>query len=297
MVEIVCKTLVYCLDVQYSFLCYVVYFFRFGSWVHFVQKMVPDLPFKLTTPWTHQIHFACTCLPKLPQMHKFCVPFWHIWFHFWQYIDELADRHTDWHMLWLWCPKFSLFCCPLINLSFCLPHLLKDLLLFYFVHANHCWIAYWSLLDVFINFYLCDLFSHLVVNFHNVYSILCSIFFFGNMLLCWRSVFQSTTEWWDSDGLGDPSLYVCPLFTGLALQEHDANFPFPIWCCLCSSSFLCPVPSCIQVALHWPLLPLHPPDVQVLHTDERRGCEAACKAVGSYTNPWDSLLASWSHLL
>lgn len=103
------------------------------SWVHFVQKMVPDLPLKLTAPWTHQIDFACTCLQKLPQMHKFCVPFWHIWFHFWQYIDALADQHTDWHMLWLWCPKFSLFWCPLINLSICLPHLLKDLLLFYFV--------------------------------------------------------------------------------------------------------------------------------------------------------------------
>ena len=36
--EIVCKTLVYCLDVQYSFLCYVVYFFRFGFLGSFCAK-------------------------------------------------------------------------------------------------------------------------------------------------------------------------------------------------------------------------------------------------------------------
>jgi hypothetical protein len=31
---------------------------------------------------------------------------------------------------------------------------------------------------------------------------------------------------------------------------------------------------------------------QVLRIDERRGCKVACKAVGSYINPWDSLQAS-----
>ncbi|CAN6281794.1 unnamed protein product [Urochloa humidicola] len=74
------------------------------------------------------------------------------------------------------------------------------------------------------------------------------------------------------------------------LQQSDET-PM-VWEILLYISFLCPVPSSIQGALHWPLPPLHPSDVQVLHTDERRGCEAAREAVGSYINPWDSLLAS-----
>ncbi|KAF8681894.1 hypothetical protein HU200_045342 [Digitaria exilis] len=63
----------------------------------------------------------------------------------------------------------------------------------------------------------------------------------------------------------------------LVLQQSDET-PMVWEILLYIRSFLCPVPSSIQVALHWPLPPLRPSDVQVLHTDQRRGCEAACEA-------------------
>lgn len=48
---------------------------------------------------------------------------------------------------------------------------------------------------------------------------------------------QATARWWDTNGLGDASVYLYPLFTRLALSEYDAHLSVPLWCALCHCAF------------------------------------------------------------
>ena len=58
--------------------------------------------------------------------------------------------------------------------------------------------------------------------------------------ICLSSVLQATTKRWNSDGLGNASLYLHPLFTWLALPKHNADLPLPIRRNLCCYTFSIP---------------------------------------------------------
>lgn len=112
-----------------------------------------------------------------------------------------------------------------------------------------------------------------------------------------KLIFQATARWRNAYGVGNAPLYIHPLFTGLALPEHNAHFSVPLWSSIRSCTFTASFSHRFQSALCAALSALHSEDVQVLHSHRRHISQATCKAIRRHSLCRKSLLAKWPSLL